>query len=559
MSGFNFKIVNKKILFYFILFFLLVALFSISLFYMNKNLILDLNQESLQEVNSACARSIDLFLKNKKKLLANYYPAFKKEYLRNPVHFLKNYHPVTSDFVSLELIYSGKSYIIYTDSMIQSDYHNFPVVTYVSAEKNQLIGWLNPGEMKDLLKSNEEKTKHFIYFPGRTHKLGSEGYKMYKLPGNLFSDNTGFNENISGLDGEPISGILSTFSYIKEFNLIVISQREMKGLYEKLSSIGNIIFIVNIIFLVIFLLLTFSYMLDITDPIKRLTRAVQNFRKGNLDYKINIKTIDRIQTLVKEFELMRQNLLESYQGLEDRIKSRTQELQEAQAQISHQEKMASLGLMAAGIAHEIGNPLTSISSMAQIIKRKNVDPKINEYIKDILKHIDRISQIVRELVDFSRPAINEANLININDVIKSAVAIIKYDRRAKHVDFSLKLDEDIPKTVLVSDQLLQVLLNVLINALDALESYGNQIKVISGSYDNRIKIDIVDQGCGIPNDKLNKIFEPFYTTKGAGRGTGLGLTVSYGIIKRLSGEIKVKSELEKGSTFSVILPIVESK
>jgi len=333
----------------------------------------------------------------------------------------------------------------------------------------------------------------------------------------------------------------------------------MKESNKMLSSIRNKIFIINIIFLVIFLVIIFSYLIDITDPIKKMTRAVQNFRKGNLNYRINIKTTDQIQVLVKEFELMRQNLLESYQGLEDRIESRTLELQEAQAQISHQEKMASLGLMAAGIAHEIGNPLTSISSIAQIIKRKNVDPKINDNIKDILKHIDRISHIVRELVDFSKPAINQANLVNINNIIKSAVAIIKYDRRAKHVDFSLKLDEDIPKTVLVPDQLLQVLLNIFINALDALENYGNQIKVVSSSYDNRIKIDIIDQGCGIPHDKLNKIFEPFYTTKGAGKGTGLGLTVSYGIMKRLSGEIRVKSKLESGSTFSLLLPIVESK
>jgi signal transduction histidine kinase len=241
--------------------------------------------------------------------------------------------------------------------------------------------------------------------------------------------------------------------------------------------------------------------------------------------------------------------------MEEKIQKRTRELQEAQAQISHQEKMASLGMMAAGIAHEIGNPLTSISSMAQVIKRKNDNTQIHEYVTNILKNIDRISRIVRELVDFSRPSSYEEALSDVNEIIKSAVGIIKYDRRSKNLTYSLSLDPELPKTVIVSDHLLQVLLNILINSVDASEGFGDEIGVNSFTKNGTIQVEITDKGCGIPIEMQKKIFDPFYTTKEVGKGTGLGLTVSYGFIKKLNGEIKVKSEEGRGSTFSVIIPV----
>jgi signal transduction histidine kinase len=245
--------------------------------------------------------------------------------------------------------------------------------------------------------------------------------------------------------------------------------------------------------------------------------------------------------------------------MEEKINKRTRELQQAQAQISHQEKMASLGMMAAGIAHEIGNPLTSISSMVQVIKRKNSDPQITDYVANILKNIERISRIVRELVDFSRPSSHEAAPTDINEIIKSAVGIMRYDRRSKNLQYLLELEDDLPTTTLVSDHLLQVFLNILINAVDASEGFGNQIKVRSFSKKKHIHVQISDKGCGIPKDRQNKIFEPFYTTKEVGKGTGLGLTVSYGLVKKLKGEIKVKSIVGKGSTFLIEIPVRSEK
>jgi signal transduction histidine kinase len=281
--------------------------------------------------------------------------------------------------------------------------------------------------------------------------------------------------------------------------------------------------------------------------------------RGDLETPIPLRTNDQLQILAQEFERLRQKLQEYYQGMEEKVEIRTRELRQAQAQISHQEKMASLGLMAAGIAHEIGNPLTSISSMAQVIKRKTTDEKITDYANNILKNIERISRIVRELVDFSKPSPHKEVEADINEIVNSAVSIIKYDRRSKKINFDLNLQPDLPKTVLVPDHLLQVFLNILINAVDASEGQETEIRVHTSSADHRIRIDITDQGCGIAAENIQRIFEPFFTTKGVGKGTGLGLTVSYGLIKKLQGEIKVQSEIDKGSTFTVVLPVKQER
>ncbi|NOX87625.1 MAG: HAMP domain-containing protein [Calditrichaeota bacterium] len=294
---------------------------------------------------------------------------------------------------------------------------------------------------------------------------------------------------------------------------------------------------------------------SISKPLRSLVFAANQISRGHLGHKVPIEGKDEIKELANEFETMRQKLLESYQNLEKKIEERTKALREAQFQISHQEKMASLGILAAGVAHEIGNPLTSISSMAQIIKRKVKDDSIEEYINTILANIERISKIVRELVDFSRPSGLESSWVNINDVIRNAIGIVKYDKRAKNVNFRLSLAEDLPNLYLVSDQLLQVFLNIMINALDALKNGKGTIEINTAQSGQNVIITIKDDGMGIPEDHLNKIFEPFFTTKEVGHGTGLGLSVSYGIIKNFNGKIEVQSKVGEGSRFTIKLPL----
>jgi len=243
-----------------------------------------------------------------------------------------------------------------------------------------------------------------------------------------------------------------------------------------------------------------------------------------------------------------------YTGRSVIIKDYT-EYKRLQAQIDQSEKLAVIGQLAAGVAHEIGNPLTSISSLVQILQRKSQDTFISEQLVNIKENIDRITKIVRELVDFSRPPSYETALQDITDIIKTAIGIVKYDKRVRKVKFETDLKNILPNVNVAADQLLQVFVNILINALDAIEGNGT-ITVKSYFDSNSIYVELTDNGCGIDTQTIEKIFDPFFTTKEVGKGTGLGLSVSYGIIKRFNGEIKVKSKLKEGSTFTVILPLV---
>ena len=237
----------------------------------------------------------------------------------------------------------------------------------------------------------------------------------------------------------------------------------------------------------------------------------------------------------------------------DRVKDST-EVKRLQAQVDQSEKLAVIGQLAAGVAHEIGNPLTSISALVQIMQRRSKDEFISEQLSIVKENIDRISRIVRELVDFSRPPSYEVQLHDISDVIRTAVGIVKYDKRVKKVKFETDLKSGLPVVEIAPDQILQVFVNILINALDAME--GNGILKVKSYYDDDfVYVDVEDNGCGMDAKVVDQIFDPFFTTKEVGKGTGLGLSVSYGIIHKFNGKIKVSSVPNIGSIFTIILPI----
>lgn len=232
------------------------------------------------------------------------------------------------------------------------------------------------------------------------------------------------------------------------------------------------------------------------------------------------------------------------------------EVKRLQQQIDQSEKLAVIGQLAAGVAHEIGNPLTSISSIVQILQRRSKDSLFTEQLANIKLNIDRITKIVRELVDFSRPPSHEKQLVQLNDVVKTGLGIVKYDKRVKNVKFGTKLDPSLPGIYIVPDQILQVFINIMFNALDAINGEG-EIDVATKQDSTHISVEIRDNGCGMDKETMSKIFDPFFTTKEVGKGTGLGLSVSYGIIKKFQGDILVSSQLNEGSCFTVKLPVYQ--
>ncbi len=240
------------------------------------------------------------------------------------------------------------------------------------------------------------------------------------------------------------------------------------------------------------------------------------------------------------------------------------EQKQLEQQLIHAQKMESIGLLAAGIAHEVGNPLTSISSLVQVIQRTTQDEFTQEKLELIKSQITRISRIIRDLVDFSRRSSYEVQMTDINKGLHEAVEIVRVGRKAKEVSFKVSLDTNLPHLPLVPDQVEQVFINIIINAVDAINSetperFGKfkqkEIAVASFVLNEHVVVTIKDTGKGISEDTLPKIFEPFFTTKKVGEGTGLGLWVSYGIIKSFQGNISVESTAGEGTTFTISLPL----
>jgi signal transduction histidine kinase len=232
-------------------------------------------------------------------------------------------------------------------------------------------------------------------------------------------------------------------------------------------------------------------------------------------------------------------------------------------QLFKAQRMESIGTLAAGIAHEVGNPLTSISSLVQVVQRTSQDDFTKEKLELIKHQVTRISKIIRDLVDFSRPSAYEVQLTDVNKCVRQAVDIVRVGKKSRAIRFDLNLDSGIPSLHLVPDQVEQVLINILLNAADSVFDFQQHqavsregvVSVTTRINAQHLEIIIADNGKGMTDDEVEKIFEPFFTTKGVGEGSGLGLWVSYGIVKSFHGQIKVHSTVGEGATFTILLPV----
>lgn len=227
-------------------------------------------------------------------------------------------------------------------------------------------------------------------------------------------------------------------------------------------------------------------------------------------------------------------------------------------QLQQASKLASLGKLTAGISHEIGNPLASISSLVQELKSLKLDfaedlEFTSASLDTINSHIDRIARIVRSLGDFARISTKKKELCNISEILDRTITLIKYDKRFRNVQLITDM-EDIPPLMVNPDQIQQVFLNILLNSLDAMPENG-QLAIAMKMKKKNVEISIRDNGGGIDDSIIDRIFDPFFTTKPPGKGTGLGLSICYGIIKEHNGTITVTSKAGKGTCFVISIPI----
>ncbi len=237
--------------------------------------------------------------------------------------------------------------------------------------------------------------------------------------------------------------------------------------------------------------------------------------------------------------------------LEQRVEDRTDALRTSQARMIQQEKMAAFGLLAAGIAHEVGNPLAALSSLVQILKRRGPDPYTSEKLDLAGRQLHRIERTIRELIDFSRPASRAITRTRICEVVDEALGIAKYYQRTKQRRISTDIATNLPAVLVVRDYLTQVILNLVLNAIDATDDQG-RIHLQARTEDGMLELRVEDDGRGISLADRCRLFQPFFTTKP--HGTGLGLFVSRQILAEFSATLTFCSETGQGSTFTIRIP-----
>nr|MBF0222773.1 PAS domain-containing protein [Desulfobulbaceae bacterium] len=260
-------------------------------------------------------------------------------------------------------------------------------------------------------------------------------------------------------------------------------------------------------------------------------------------------------TDITEQKMTTEALRKAHSELEQRVQARTLELQKTYEQLLHAEKMSAIGNLSASIAHEFNNPLQGVMGIIRGVNRRVELGKDDQELVDMaITECNRMKDLIKSLQDFNRPTSSRKAPVNIHNSLDSILLLAKKQFHTRKITVEKKYAVNLPQIMVVADQLKQVFLNLLNNASDAC-AQGGTITIETDTLENNVVIRFHDTGCGITAENMDRIFEPFFTTKAAMKGTGLGLPISYGIIKEHGGKITVESEPGKGATFSVILPI----
>ncbi len=305
-------------------------------------------------------------------------------------------------------------------------------------------------------------------------------------------------------------------------------------------------------------------------PVKALERGTERLAAGDLGYQIEVHSNDEIGELANSFNSMSRQLqaernenVSWTHTLEERVEHKTRELKRAHEHALHTEKMASIGKMAAVLAHEINNPLSGILTYAKLLHKwidrddggRNHHQEICDSLDLIASESRRCGDLVKNLLTFSRTTPMNLQATNLNQVVDRSLRLVQHQLDLAGIQVQPQLDPDLPPVLCDAAQIEQVLLALVMNALDAMPQGGNLWLTTSfGHEPNQVRIVVRDDGSGIPPEILPRIFEPFLTTKETGRGVGLGLAISHSILERHNGSIEVQSEAGRGTTFTVTLP-----
>jgi two-component system NtrC family sensor kinase len=350
---------------------------------------------------------------------------------------------------------------------------------------------------------------------------------------------------------QNVLGVLDTMISLEGF------EKERMQIYNRMILSG----IVSVIILTFLLSLFLTRFVN--RPVNKLLAATKRAAQGNFDQSVAIHSRDEMGELsdsfnhmISELKRSRDAIEEWTQTLEKRVEERTRELQVVQDQLIHAGKMAALGELAAGVAHEINNPLTGVLTFSSLLLKKIDDNHPwKRDLDTIVQQTTRCRNIVKGLLDFARQRKPDKKEWDIYNLIENTLTLVEKQAPFRNIQIVKDFEGQVPLLFVDGDQIQQVFMNILLNAADAMGENGGTLTIRTNLRDGMAEVVFSDTGHGISKEHISKLFDPFFTTKQTGKGTGLGLAISYGIIQGHSGDIKVESELGKGSTFRVRLPI----
>lgn len=429
------------------------------------------------------------------------------------------------------------------------------------------IGTTVPGPASDLVLEAVIRTDRLISVVSRSEIF--EGFILEPGGGLLVHKEP---QRISDRDSTPWvpdskalpegSGLAATFEYVVDGtemiggftrvgvgDLIVGVQIPRAAAFLSAKALFNNLIFVSFIILLTATVFSLIWSYRLTRPLVSLTEAARDVGRGDFEIKLIPTSRDEIGDLTQSVNQMAHELGEREKALE-----------ETQAALIQSEKMSAFGQLSAGIAHEVKNPLAGILGYTQLsLKKMEDDPVVYKNLKIIEQETKRCNSIIENLMKFARQDKPELRPLAVNDVIEDSIVLVDHQMGISQITLEKNLAEGLPEIRGDSNQLIQVFMNLMINAQQAMDGQPGTITVTSGSSNaGVVEVRIADTGPGMPEEVSRKIFEPFFTTKAAGKGTGLGLAVTYGIIKDHGGNIRVKSEPGEGATFIITLPVTVS-
>ena len=411
------------------------------------------------------------------------------------------------------------------------------VGTIVDKETEACYGCHRAGETRVLLPS-DSKTR--IYQIGRQRLLGLIN-PVYNEP----ACHACHPKNLNVL------GVLDTTISLQSYE-------------ESRSKIHNQMLFSGIASVVILIVLLGLLLTRVVNrPIDKLLAATKDAAHGNLDQTVAVQSHDELRQLADSFNNMISELRRSRAAIEEwthtlelRVQERTKELEEVHDQLIRAGKMAALGELAAGVAHEINNPLTGVLTFSSLIlKKMDENHPWRKDIETVVEQTSRCRTIVKGLLEFARQRKPMKKWWDIHRVIENTLSIVQNQEPFQNITIVREFGRGLPNVLVDGDQMEQVFMNILLNAADAMAKNGGTLTIKTSMKDESVQISFSDTGSGIPREQLSKLFQPFFTTKSTGKGTGLGLAISYGIVQNHGGNIQVESEVGKGSTFRVELPV----